>query len=407
MTPRSIKIAILVATVAPIGVSLLLFRTKRKEIALTLSTVVASILLAEVLLRLFHPQISEHDGMFEYDQVLGWRFVPNKEGVILYSGGTRRLIKTNSLGFRDNLSDLGDKATSKILVLGDSFVSNISIRADDVFTEVIEQHLENTSVVNFGVNGYGQTQEYLLLTRSLHKVNPDSVILVIYVQNDFVDNVGGYWLYPRPVAFWDEEKSTLRLFPPPRPRPQGTGRESLWLSYKRLHSYNLFDRSVRILTNKLHRVKQTKHLSRMYSPPELYLCRKELTKHTKRLHKTLEQLLLRIAAFVDKRHIPLLFVVAPSILQVEDRLWASTLRAFRETPDDYDQSLPNKRLVQFAERNNLAMLDLLPILRLETRKGRALYNRREQHWTSDGNRVVAHALLDCLKTMSLVKSIQR
>ena len=46
-------------------------------------------IMAEVLLRLFYPQINQHDQMFEYEPLLGWRFTPNKTGSIVYPGEAR------------------------------------------------------------------------------------------------------------------------------------------------------------------------------------------------------------------------------------------------------------------------------------------------------------------------------
>ena len=50
---------------------LFLFRNNKKEAALLLFSLVFSIFAAEILLRLFYPQIMEHDKMFEYDPSLG------------------------------------------------------------------------------------------------------------------------------------------------------------------------------------------------------------------------------------------------------------------------------------------------------------------------------------------------
>jgi hypothetical protein len=117
----------------------------------------------------------------------------------------------------------------------------------------------------------------------------------------------------------------------------------------------------------------------------------------------MEELLLMIAHYVDKRGIRLVFAIAPSAVQVEDDLWSSTLRTSGEKAENYLRSLPNDKLIQFANKNNLLMIDLLPTLISETKTGKTLYNRKEQHWTSDGNRVVAHALTAYLKTRSLIE----
>jgi hypothetical protein len=86
------------------------------------------------------------------------------------------------------------------MVLGDSFVSNVEVGADQVFTRVMEQRLADTEVLNFGVNGYGQVQEYLLLERWFDRVRPDVVVVVIYLRNDFEDNVDEKWTYARPFV---------------------------------------------------------------------------------------------------------------------------------------------------------------------------------------------------------------
>jgi hypothetical protein len=166
--------------------------------------------------------------MFEYDPYLGWRFIPNKRGAIVYQGVSPRFIKNNSLGFRDKELPSDNEYISKMLVLEDSFVSNISVKDDEVFTEIIERQLYNTRVMNFGVNRYGQVQEYLLLKQWLGKINPELVILVICIWNDFEENIRESWNYPRPLASWDQEDSTLRINSPRPPRPEDSTSISYW-----------------------------------------------------------------------------------------------------------------------------------------------------------------------------------
>lgn len=74
----------------------------------------------------------------------------------------------------------------------------------------------------------------------------------------------------------------------------------------------------------------------------------------------------------------------------------------KEKPKTMSRSLPNDKLIQFANKHDLLMFDLLPRLISEAKKGKTLYNPKEQYWNSDGNRVVAQALLAYLKTKSLV-----
>ena len=100
----------------------------------------------------------------------------------------------------------------------------------------------------------------------------------------------------------------------------------------------------------------------------------------------------------------MVFVIAPSFLQADAELWSSMLMEYDVDDEHYLPSLPNRRLMQFAEENDLAMLDLLPILESEVQKGRPVFDPKEQHWTSEGNLIVADALLDYLTSTALVEA---
>jgi len=113
-----------------------------------------------------------------------------------------------------------------------------------------------------------------------------------------------------------------------------------------------------------------------------------------------------IARYLDEQKIPLVFVIAPTLLQVYDEQWSSALVQSGEESKNYRKSLPNEKLMQFAKENNLLMLDLLPILQVEANKEKQLYNPEEEHWNSSGNHAVAIALLEYLSTKSLIKPEQ-
>jgi hypothetical protein len=403
-----VELVILALCVALPVAALLFFGRRRKEIALVILSLLVSILMIELFLKHFYPQFHEHDKMFEHDPKLGWKFVPNKRGAFRYTNDQYHYIETNSLGFRDGPPPSDQDDITKILVLGDSFVSNVTVEDNEVFTEIMERQLENTAVLNFGVNGYGQAQECLLLQEWFPKINPDIVILVIYIRNDFDDNMGGDWLYPRPVTRWDKDYLELTIDPPP---PAHALEERIYervLAFcKKSHFYSLLSKRLDVLVEKYTREEGSEYERSLRTPPELYLCRKLRTKTTRLLYRTMEVLLLTIAHYVQQQNVPIVFVIAPSFVQVDSDLWSSTLQEFDEEPKNYSRSLPNRRLMQFAKRNSLSMVDLLPILEAELGNGKETYNREQQHWNSEGNRAVADALLDYLKTAALVDTLHK
>jgi hypothetical protein len=367
------------------------FKKKRKEIALLITSSVIALLIGELLLRMFWPQITEYGNMFTNDSTLGWKFISNGKGRMVHPGATQNTIETNSLGFRDHAPSPDKK--KKLLVLGDSFVSNISVKDEDVFTEIMEGRLKNYDVLNFGVNGYGQVQEYLLLKKWLHMINPEVVILVIYLQNDFADNSGDYWLYPRPYASLDGKDSILTL------RQQSKD--------QRIKNYegpsNLLSKSHlnRLITRTINNL-----LSKpdsLYIATEFYSCRWPISEDYHLRFRIMEELLLKIATLGKEKDVPVVFALVPSILQVEDELWELFLEKNSKARQSYIRSLPNDQLMQFAKQNHLFMIDFLPVFIQESKNNIKLYNPIEQHWTKDGNRFVASSLIDFLKSNSLIE----
>jgi len=392
---KLIESILLGGSVAAVVACFFLLRGKRKEIALALVSLVFTGLLAEMYLRAFDPQINEANSMFEYDDSLGWRFIAGKSGTIVYPGESDHDIKINARGFRDAPPE-GEHG-KKILVLGDSFVSNISVEDNEVFTEVMERQLPGTSVLNFGVNGYGQVQEYLLMERWLRRLQPELVVVVIYVRNDFHDNIGGFWIYPRPVATLRGDSLTISAVPPPRAKPSFA--HSVLHAYSHLQVYHLIDSGIEALVTRLH--PPDENGPSRNTPAELYLCQAQPSPQTENMFAVTEALLLQMARLAKERSVPILFIVAPSIVQVRRSLWDSVLGRYGKRREDYRLTAPNDRLIRFARSHNLQMVDLLPALRHAADEGRPVYSRREQHWNAEGNQVVAEVLLDYLRTNSL------
>ena len=127
----------------------------------------------------------------EFDPVLGWR------GRKLYTARFKRpdfdvVIAQNAAGFRKqvNLEAKLDKAPHRIFVFGDSFVWGWGVGQGEVFTDRMNLLLPNYSVHNYGIDGIGTVVEYLLFSTEVRKLlRPDDVVLLMFCNNDFADNV--------------------------------------------------------------------------------------------------------------------------------------------------------------------------------------------------------------------------
>jgi len=361
--------------------------TMRKNILLLCISTLLTLCGCELLIRVLIPQASYHDVMYRAEKKLGWEFVPDKKVKVVYEGGINHFINFNQDGFRDTPFTKKTEAY-KIMVLGDSFVSNIAVEDEEVFTQVMEEQIGSTSVYNFGVNGYGQIQEYLLLKEWLPRVKADLIVQFIYLRNDFTDNVAKFpWLFPRPTATFDANDK-MQIEAPnfenhkAKEKPPIYYKSQLFLFIKRRLSQL--------------KAKTANKTNALFIPPEIYTCRKPQSDDTVELYEIMQKLLLEINQYAKTNNTPVIFVLAPSLFQVEDSLW-SELQVYDPTVV-LQRDLPNQKLIAFAMENNLEMLDLMPLLREANRNESQLYHDKEQHWTVEGNRVVAHALAKYIKT---------
>ena len=348
----------------------------------------------EVLLRFFAPQIQHHDGLFQANEHLGWSFVANSRSSIVYPDEVNQIITINEQGFRDTDFDL-ITASKKIMVLGDSFVSNISVDDGEVFTEVMEAQLENTTVMNFGVNGFGQVQELLLLEKWAPQIQPDLIIQMVYLRNDFKDNVkADNWLYPKPTAQINLDNKIAIVAAPEDAIAKAVKKQQNKGLLERAHLYHFVRRRI----GNIRAMKDGKNTK--FKPPEVDICAIQPTEDVQIQFHVLQQLLVKTQEKAEAMDIPIVFVIAPSIGQVQDVSW-ETITAY-DTTIELERSLPNTRLMEFAKQNDLQMLDLLPMLREANTEENLLYNQFEQHWTARGNALVAQAILEFISEINEV-----
>lgn len=156
----------------------------------------------EVALRLYGDQILAMGNQFvffRFDDKLGWANTPNSEGWFARSE-FRNFIKINSAGMRDREPIQENKDIRRIAVLGDSFTWGVGAEYGERFTELLEKQDPSLDVLNYGVSGFGPTQELVQLDEILAK-KPDFVVLVLCLSNDVMDAISAFAAkYNRPFA---------------------------------------------------------------------------------------------------------------------------------------------------------------------------------------------------------------
>jgi hypothetical protein len=161
-----------------------------KNVGLVLASLVFSLLLIEMVLRLLgwsFPIFAQPDAY------LGWSFRPGLRGWAVHENIA--YLRINRLGFRGE--DWPQRANGfRIAVLGDSFVEASNLPEQYALTTVMERNLRacpafatGVEVLNLGVSGYGTGQEYVLLRHRVEPLQPHMVLLAFYAGNDVANNV--------------------------------------------------------------------------------------------------------------------------------------------------------------------------------------------------------------------------
>jgi hypothetical protein len=122
----------------------------------------------------------------------GRRLLPNARVTIEnHALGKRRVvIETNALGYRNR--EIGPKAGTRILFLGDSITFADYLDEDETFVRLVESRARaeglDWETVNAGVGAIGLQDELAILRETGLALQPDAVVLCLYL-NDYAESL--------------------------------------------------------------------------------------------------------------------------------------------------------------------------------------------------------------------------
>lgn len=161
-----------------------------RNLLLAGAALLASLLVCELLLRLLGVGYPVYVWT---DPVRGAAHIPGMKGGERQSDG-RSLVEINSDGLRGPEVALDHPpGTFRIALLGDSYIQAFEVPFGKTVGEVLERRLSAlrktpVEVLNFGVGGYGTSQELLTLQHEVWKYSPDLIVLAVTTGNDISDN---------------------------------------------------------------------------------------------------------------------------------------------------------------------------------------------------------------------------
>lgn len=134
-------------------------------------------------------------GLFTGDPAAGYRLKPGARVRFTTSEFDTR-IAINGAGVRDD-EEIGPKAPEekRIVVLGDSLVLSVQVPFEQTFGEQLERRLNTAApdtpaprlryrIINAGVQGYGPVEELLFFKSVVRQLQPDVVLVTVFVGND-------------------------------------------------------------------------------------------------------------------------------------------------------------------------------------------------------------------------------
>ena len=167
------------------GVAILWFRPRIPTGLFMAAGILALLALVGLELAIRMEYIGKRYGTQRLVSPLGWESKPLEDRIVTDPiFGTIRYT-TDERGFRA----FGDPSTSrtKIFFLGDSFTPGMTVNDGEQFYHRIAQMRDDVEVFAYGVGGYSNLQEYMVLDRWFDEIKPDIVIFQMS-PNDLMNN---------------------------------------------------------------------------------------------------------------------------------------------------------------------------------------------------------------------------
>ncbi|MEW6747981.1 MAG: GDSL-type esterase/lipase family protein [Planctomycetota bacterium] len=393
-----------------------------KRLGLLWVATLVGLLAAEVTVRLAGLGEKGSIGhLYRADSTLGWAHRPDVSYVHVTGEYTVKW-RFNASGIRRDNDVALEKHGPRIVVLGDSHTAGHGVEAEQTYAARLESLLReagrDVEVLNFGVDGYTTTQEYLWCKMEAPRWQPDVVILGVYLANDLLENfeplgLGGY---SRPLV-----DASLAVLPAPGRAPNSVVEpEGLWARSKEWlasHSHLYVFAGNRLKGTVVGRWLADAELIRGL-PDDLTLdviracqgCWGQLLGELVGLARRqggedevisrLVELLVAIDADCRTRSAHCLVALIPSRLEVEEHCAgvkeACEMLELKGDPLETVRGLRARVVGRLRERG-LEPLDLAPPAeRHFARYGNPLYFARDWHVNAEGHELVAQEILAAL-----------
>jgi lysophospholipase L1-like esterase len=348
---------------------------------------------------------------YVHDDELGWRLKPGTYHIKAPNRFMKHAITINEYGCRgQEITPERRDGVTRIIILGDSFTYGQINSQDEIFPSKLEDLLNGGGdepvfeVLNAGVMGYGNAQEWLLMKRLAGSGIIGDVYLVMLFTNDILDNMHLRYAdlseNPYQPGYSLDDDGRIFLEHPVRKRHQAAKNPHRETT-KRPRRAKL----ARVIKIRIESFLQTKPdwiraLNRIGFDVEFPRIpgllnawyHDDVLERGVPLMKALLHEMQEEAARMDAT---LLVSLIPSQIQIYSEVYGPMLeRTFtgNELIDRFmsDQQRPQRTVQSICDELGIPFLDLYPVL--HDNNNRSFYIPREGHFNANGHDIVARSL---------------
>lgn len=348
---------------------------------------------AELAIRfgLPQPRLAVTPGLTTPDPPGRYRLTPGYEGVFTNRVEYAARVVINQRGLRG--PELGPREDElRVLAIGDSFTFGTGVEQHEVFIERAPAELRSAGypalALNAGTPGFGPPDASSWLERHGRDLDPDVVVLGVFLGNDLQDALRAQGTF-RPAVGGGTQT--------------WAGGLHAWLN-EHSHAFTLLQRTVPLPWQRLVRAwfghalpPEDRHLER-----ELEALQRNPPSWTEAALAELDGALARLA----NRATPTVAVLIPSDLQLDGALRAATAAHLGFEPE-LDADRPRRLFGELLTRHSLPFLDLTEPLQRRYDAGDHLYYRYDRHWTALAHAIAGRELARFLRERGLLRSRSR
>jgi hypothetical protein len=174
---------------------------KKKESILILFSIILSLLIIELLLRIigfkpwnYEKTETKNQVIFKFDPNIGW---VSKKGIYELTINDKKKTKIKLKIQENGNRHIGneDLQKNKIIFIGGSFTQGWGVNDNETFSYSIQKKFPDFSIYNFGQSGYGGLQSLMLLKKEIKNLKSSKLIIYGFINHHEQRNVArSRWL---------------------------------------------------------------------------------------------------------------------------------------------------------------------------------------------------------------------